>query len=138
MKLRHAGWIVVLISASVVTLGCGSSGDAGQQQAKDTLTAMLDAWVFGDSLTAINNAHPDVSFHEVDAISNKLIRYEMGPARTVLKKDGDVLKYEFAVTVVFESTTGTEIKNAKTYLVMPPTNKDQGSSPMNKWFIGVQ
>ncbi len=90
-----------------------------QDKALQKLKAGLDSWVFGDSPDRFKKSHPDILFPDADWLTRTvLLRYEIGPVRTV--KNGRV---EVAVTLVFQSRAGTEIKQSKTYTVSPPNEK---------------
>lgn len=85
--------------------------------AKEVLTKTLDCWVLGDSLSDFKAKHEDIDVVELGVSNwsdgNVLQRYEIGPFRTLRKEDIEVKQIvDFAVTLVFQSKAGTEIKNA--------------------------
>lgn len=80
--------------------------------AKEVLKKALDSWVLGDSLPKFNETHADIEVVELGTSAWRdgqlLLRYEIGPFREGTTNH----KVNFAVTLVFQSRAGTEIKSA--------------------------
>ncbi len=92
--------------------------------AKAKLKEVLDAWVFGDSFETFKKDHPDVIFVDPEFIGNKvLMRYEITASRPL-----GTLGYEFAITKVYQSVGGTEIKQSIKYSILH-------SKSNNNWLI---
>ena len=95
-----------------------------EAQARAKLRLALDSWVFGDSITRFEAAHPDIHFGDYDWVLTKVLqRYEMGAARPYGSG------YEISVILTFESQAGTEIRRTAKYTVLPP------AGPGSKWTI---
>ena len=82
--------------------------------AKEVLKRTLDCWILGDSLSQFKEEHDDVDVWESGVFDwsegNTLLRYEIGAFRGI--KNLEDIYTNFAVTLVFQSKAGTEIKNA--------------------------
>lgn len=108
----------------------GPASTSPESEAREKLKTMLDAWVFGDDWQKIQNDHADIDFTDFEIVSKKLMRYEIGPVRSVPTSDSTMKHCELAVTLIFESKGGTEIKNARKY-------KAYWFSRDNKWHISA-
>ena len=136
-------WFSTVCCGAILLAGCNKGGDtgkadvptapspaapapvaaklSGEAEAKAKLKLALDSWVFGDTLEKFQKDHPDimvgVRLHSLD----KLTRYEIGAGR-----EKSPTSFEFAVTHVFESKAGTDIKHSGTVTV---------AKLSDKWFI---
>lgn len=100
---------------------------APEAEATQKLKTVLDAWVFGDGLQKIRDDHPEIGFTDFDVISYRLMKYELGPARSI-SNSPEVKRCEVAVTLVFQSKGGAEVKKSRTYMA-DWTTRD------NKWHM---
>lgn len=100
---------------------------APEAEATQKLKTVLDAWVFGDDLQKLRDEHADIVFMDYDVVSYKLMRYELGPARSIASSP-EVKRCEVAVTLVFQSKAGTEVKRSKRYMA-------DWMARDNKWHI---
>src|SRR4051812_4066612 len=72
----------------------------GEVEARTAVKAALDSWAFGDTKEKFTKDHPDVNLGDLNRITKRLARYEIGTVR----KDGNV--FEFLVTFTFTGEPG--------------------------------
>lgn len=97
-------------------------GDPTPAEAKEKLTAALDAWVLGDSAKKLQAEH---QFVDLEDMSSVLMRYEIGPMRVI----PNARTCEAAVTLVFQSKAGTELKKQKKFNI---SHNPDGTWGINK------
>jgi hypothetical protein len=86
--------------------------------AKEKLKTMLDGWLFGDKPSKFQEEHDDIDLSVIEMGMYVLLKYEIGAERFSHPY------YEFAVTLVFKSEGGTEIRDQKRFRVTGPEESE--------------
>jgi hypothetical protein len=106
VTLVLVGLLLALWGAGVLHLQ-GPADEGSEARVK--LKIVMDSWVFREKTEDVERSHPEIKASVVGMGLYKILKYEI-----VSERKKEVLGYEFAVTIIYQSEAGTEIKkNAK-------------------------